>query len=530
MASTQIRQPLLLKRKKTEMTLWLLMTILCSATAVVVSIPLIRRYENRNGKLQDQAIYEDQLKEVDRDQAGGAIDPTEAAAARVEIRNRLASAATIATPHQPMSAGWKILALVSSAGLVVLGGVNLYVYMGAPEVPSVSSAQPPAPNAAQQAAPATVASGDQAGQAAAPANRTGQVDTMIEKLKARLQANANDAEGWRMLGWAQFNTQRYAESAEAYAKALTIDPANTDYKSAYAEALVQSSEGIVTPKAIGLIAEVLAKDPKEYRARFYDALAKEQSGDQAGALDRWIALLADSPADAAWRDDVKQRIIALGKATGRDVSAATSTPSLPATATQKPLASDEKNAMVAGMIAKLATKLEANPKDRDGWAMMIRSLAVTGDKKGAEEALNKAIGIFKDDKPTVDGLNDLAKSVGIGAGAIAAMPAPATGGAASAVPPSAAAPVISDEQKSAIEAMPAGDQQAMIKGMVAKLADKLAANPVDPDGWIRLIRSYLVLNDPAAAKDALARAVTALANDPLNKGKVVAAANELGIK
>ena len=209
---------------------------------------------------------------------------------------------------------------------------------------------------------------------------------------------------------------------------------------------------VVDLRNIGLIAEVLAKDPKEYRARFYDALAKEQSGDQAGALDRWITLLADSPADAAWRDDVKQRIIALGKATGRDVSAATSTPSLPATAAQKPLASDEKNAMVAGMIAKLATKLEANPKDRDGWAMMIRSLAVTGDKKGAEEALNKAVGIFKDDKATVDGLNDLAKSVGIGAGAIAATPAPAAGSAASAVPPSAAAPVISDEQKSARKA------------------------------------------------------------------------------
>ena len=509
------------------MTLWLLMTILCSATAVVVSIPLIRRYEQRGLGLQDQAIYQDQLVEVDRDQSGGAIDAPEAEAARTEIRRRLAASEAADKQTLPLSSGWKLLALASTAGLVILGGVNLYGFLGSPDMPAVASAQPTAPAEAQsQSAAAPAAQPAQDSNAAAG---TGQVDTMITKLEARLQANPKDAEGWRMLGWAQFNTQKYAASAEAYAKALEIDPANIDYKSAYAESLVQSAEGIVTPKAQGLIAEVLAKDPKEFRARFYDALAHEQAGDQAGALDRWIALLEASPADAGWREDVKTRIINLGKATGRDVTAAVSLPKLDPATPQKPLAADEKNAMVAGMIAKLATKLEANPKDRDGWAMMIRSLAVTGDKKGAEDALNKATSIFKGDQSTIDGLNSIAAAAGVGS-AVAVPAAPANNAAASAVPPSASAPVITDEQKSAIQAMPVDDQQAMIKGMVAKLADKLNANPADTDGWIRLIRSYQVLNDPTSAKDALAKAVLALAGDPVNKDKVVAAAAELGVK
>jgi cytochrome c-type biogenesis protein CcmH len=501
------------------MTLWLLLTILCSATAVVISIPLIRRYEDYGSANQDQAIYQDQLKEVDRDQTAGAIDTTEAEAARAEIRRRLATAETLTNTARPISSGWKLLALASTAGLVILGGVNLYATLGSPEMPSVASAQPPA---AQAAAEAPAAAAQPAPDAAAG---TGQVETMITKLQARLQTNPKDAEGWRMLGWAQFNTQHFAASAEAYAKALELDPANVDYKSAYAESLVQSAEGVVTPKAQTLIAEVLAKDPKEYRALFYDALAHEQAGDQNGALDRWMGLLAAAPADANWRDDVKQRVINLGKATGRDVAAATTLPKLDPAAPTKPLAADEKNAMVAGMIAKLATKLEANPKDRDGWAMMIRSLAVTGDKKGAEDALNKATEIFKGDQGTIDGLNSIAKAAGVASAA-----APANGAAASAVPPAASAPQITDEQKAAVQALPADDQQAMIKGMVAKLADKLKANPVDPDGWIRLIRSYQVLNDGAAAKDALAQALTAFANDPVNKSKVVAAADELGVK
>ena len=508
------------------MTLWLLLTILCSATAVIISIPLIRRYEDFGSVNQDQAIYRDQLKEVDRDQTAGSIDTTEAEAARVEIRRRLATAETMSSTARPISSGWKMLALASTAGLVILGGVNLYGNLGSPELPSVASAQPPAP---QAAAPSTVEAPAAAAAAAQPAPDAnagaGQVESMITKLQARLQTNPKDAEGWRMLGWAQFNTQHFAAAAEAYAKALEIDPANVDYKSAYAESLVQSAEGVVTPKAQGLIAEVLAKDPKEYRARFYDALAHEQAGDQNGALDRWMGLLADAPADANWRDDVKQRVVNLGKAMGRDVAAATTLPKLDPATPQKPLAADEKNAMVAGMIAKLATKLEANPKDRDGWAMMIRSLAVTGDKEGAENALHKAIEIFKGDQSTIDGLNSIAKAAGVASAA-----APTNTATASAIPSSASAPQISDEQKTSIQALPADDQQAMIKGMVAKLADKLKANPVDPDGWIRLIRSYQVLNDGAAAKDALAQALAALANDPVNKSKIVAAANELGVK
>ncbi len=506
------------------MTLWLLLTILCSATAVVVSIPLIRRYENYGSANQDQAIYQDQLKEVDRDQTIGTIDTTEADAARAEIRRRLATAETLSSNVRPISSGWKLLALASTAGLVILGGVNLYANLGSPELPSVASVPPSTPPTGQQAAAeAPAAAVAQAAPDAAAG--AGQVEAMITKLQARLQTNPKDAEGWRMLGWAQFNTQHFAASAEAYAKALEIDPANIDYKSAYAESLVQSAEGVVTPKAQTLIAEVLAKDPKEYRARFYDALAHEQAGDQNGALDRWMGLLADAPADANWRDDVKQRVIGLGKATGRDVAAATTLPKLDGAAPTKPLAADEKNAMVAGMIAKLATKLEANPKDRDGWAMMIRSLAVTGDKKGAEDALNKAEEIFKGDQSTIDGLDSIAKAAGVASAA-----APTNNAAASAVPPAASAPQITDEQKAAVQALPADDQQAMIKGMVTKLADKLKANPVDPDGWIRLIRSYQVLNDGTAAKDALANAMTAFANDPVNKSKVVAAANELGVK
>jgi cytochrome c-type biogenesis protein CcmH len=490
------------------MSLWLLMTMLCSAAAVAVSIPLIRRYDTVPAGAIDKAIYEDQLKEVEKDLQTGTINAPEAQSAKVEIERRLATVDKNVVGAAPVSNTWRNVALLASAGLVILGSVNLYNMIGSPDLPSAVP-QPAAQNMAQQpqadAAPA-----------AAPA-APGQVDAMVAKLIARLQANPKDAEGWRMLGWSQFNLQHYTESADAYEKALALTPDNIDYKSAYAEAIVQMSQGIVTPKATALFAEVLAKQPKDSRGRFYDALAHEQSGDQSGALDRWLALLADTPADAGWREDVKQRVVDLGKATGRDVSAALLTPSLPATGGQQTLAQPEKDAMVAGMIAKLAAKLEANPKDRDGWAMMIRSLSVSGDKKGAEDALAKALEIFKGDQATIDGLKSIAQT--------------ATGAASggSAIPPTASAPVISDEQKATIQALPEGDQKNMIKSMVERLAGKLQANPNDFDGWVRLMRSYQVLGEPQKAKDALAIALSTFAADAGTTEKIKAAATELGI-
>ena len=50
------------------------------------------------------------------------------------------------------------------------------------------------------------------------------------------------------------------------------------------------------------------------------------------------------------------------------------------------------------------------------------------------------------------------------------------------------------------------ERRRMIEGMVARLADRLKANPDDLEGWLRLGRSYTVLGRPADARDALANA------------------------
>jgi cytochrome c-type biogenesis protein CcmH len=78
------------------------------------------------------------------------------------------------------------------------------------------------------------------------------------------------------------------------------------------------------------------------------------------------------------------------------------------------------------------------------------------------------------------------------------------------------------EDMAAAQSMSPEQQQQMIRDMVGGLAQRLESNPNDLDGWKRLGRSYLVLNEPDRAKLAYGRAVAlaptdvALLNDYAN--------------
>ena len=475
------------------MILWAVLTVMCCAACVAVSVPLIRRFEGgtaaRGASFQ---IYEEQLREIDRDIAQGTIGEKEGELARIEVQRRMLAVSRREETLRPLSPEWRGLALMVTVAFVSIFAVVTYLQLGQPTLQSL----PPSPSATNATqVPSKDASGS-----------PGQVDALVFNLEQRLISNPKDAEGWRMLGWSYFNMQRFDDSVTAYAKALALDPGNQDYAAAYGEALVQASRGLVTPEAGKIFADVLAKDPKDERSRFYDALAREQAGDQTGALDRWIALLGDAPANAGWRADVLNHIADLGKATGRDVSNLLS--SAPAASSgDLPLGNGNRDAVIDTMIQNLAVKLRANPRDRDGWAMMIRSLKSSGDKIGAEKALAEALQIFKDDPETMQGLKNIAQSSGQGSSELS----------------------IDPDQAAAITALPAEDQQTMILAMVDRLQAQLQSRPRDAEGWIRLMRSRMVLKQDELAAAALHQALTVFADDAGIRQSLTDAAAGLGI-
>jgi cytochrome c-type biogenesis protein CcmH len=109
-------------------------------------------------------------------------------------------------------------------------------------------------------------------------------------------------------------------------------------------------------------------------------------------------------------------------------------------------------------------------------------------------------------------------------GPSAVVAAPASG-AAKAAPKGPSA----REVAAAAQLAPA-ERNGMIEGMVARLAQKMAENGADVEGWLRLIKAYSVLGERDKALAAAANARSALAGNSDNLRRIGELAKELGLE
>ncbi len=405
------------------MTLWLILTLMTAAAAVYVAAPFLRPIDKTAAtQSSDLGIFRDQLAEVDREAASGLIEPAAAEQARTEIKRRMLAADKAAASvgeAKPLTALEYQFTFLTITALTVLGSVILYAFNGSSNLPSSIRMQGailgPAASTEVPAQPAQ-ASG-QAMDTSAPS--IADVDTAIAKLSARLKANPSDLQGWAMLGWSYLGTGKYPEAIAAYRKAAELDPKSAAIKAGLSNAMVRAADGKVTPEALALIDEALAIDPKQPGARFDKGMAKLQAGDAKGAIEVWIAQLKDATPDDAWGPEVRSSILDTAQKAKIDVSGrlppvtgaaaaapvassaptamgAAAGPSQSDIAAAQTMTTEDRNAMIKGMVDRLAQKLETNPKNIDGWIQLMRSRKVLGDVEAAKVAFKRALTVFAD--------------------------------------------------------------------------------------------------------------------------------------
>ncbi|WP_119418383.1 c-type cytochrome biogenesis protein CcmI [Desertibaculum subflavum] len=437
--------------------LWILLGLITAAVLALLLWPLLKPPAAGAARARhDIEVYRDQLKEIETERARGNLGPAEAEAAKREIERRLLRAGDEReTRAIPRAAATTALAV---AVAVPIGAVALYLKLGQPAIP----AQPLASRALPQAE-------------VAARSEAGNIAEMAAKLADRLKENPNDLQGWMLLGRSYMQTERFDDAARAYARAAEIAPEHIDARMGAAESQVYAAQGVVTPKAAEAFEVLLKLDPKHPGARYYLALARGQAGDMRAAFDGWKALAADSAPDAPWQPALQARLREAAAALKIDLAEAL--PPSPAPRGPTPeqmqaaagMSAEDRNAMIRGMVESLAERLKDNPNDAEGWARLARSYEVLGEAEKAKDARTKAE-------------------------------------AAAKAPPAAPPRGPSQEQMQAAAKMAPEERQAMIRGMVDSLAARLQENPNDREGWVRLARSYEVLNEPAKAKDAWARA------------------------
>lgn len=170
--------------------------------------------------------------------------------------------------------------------------------------------------------------------------------------------------------------------------------------------------------------------------------------------------------------------------------------------------------------------IELDPRDPRARYFLAVQKDLAGDHKGAVEDW---LAFLKDTPPGAPWEADLRRTIEQAAAKnridlVGRLPAPGATGTAT-----AGIPGPSPEQIAAASSLPPGRQDAMVRQMMARLEARLKANPRDEEGWIRLMRSRMVLGETKAAQAALRSGLAALGGDSPAQGRLRSAAAELGV-
>jgi cytochrome c-type biogenesis protein CcmH len=394
------------------MILWMILTVMVALAVCGLTIPLVRRYEQRPDKADALDILKAQLTDVDTQVANKMIGESEADSLRAEIRRRILVESRekpqVARPIPTSAMPWVALGLVA---IVALSATAIYAMMGHPELTSGAAAPAPEQAAAAPADPAKHPMGD--------------ISSMITQLEAKLTAAPNDPQGWQMLGWSYMRTGRPADAARAYGRAVSLDPGNVEYVSAQGEAMVQA-DGKVSDEAANIFRKALKIDPADPRARYFLAIYRDQQGDHQGAMDDWIALIKSAPPDAPWAAQVRSYAEGRARELNMDISGKLPpAPAAPAAVPEAPgptsdqvaaagqMSDSQRQAMIHTMVDRLADQLKANPKDSGGWVRLMRARMVLGDKDQAARDYVAARQAFAGTPAAQAALQEAAKSLGV---------------------------------------------------------------------------------------------------------------------
>lgn len=362
---------------------WALIAAMTAAALALLLPPLLRRPTAIADRAAfDMEVYRDQIAEIGRDLGRGLISEREGVDARTEIGRRLLAADRQMSDHaageddgaRQADSGRAGPTVAAIAVLVPVAAVALYLAMGSPWLTQGT------PGSGIIAEPSDATDG--AGMAA-----------LVEELGGKLKDRPDDADGWALYARSLAGLGRTDGALDAFRRAVALDPENADLLSRLAEIQILAAKGTVTPEARRTLDAVLALDRDEPRARYYVGLAEQQAGRLRQALELWLALEAESPADAPWRRLLARRVERLAKQLGIDGSALAA---MREKVAQRP-ASDAPGAMIHAMVERLAARLEKQPDDAEGWRRLARSYRVLGKPVKARDALARAVALLPDD-------------------------------------------------------------------------------------------------------------------------------------
>lgn len=244
-----------------------------------------------------------------------------------------------------------------------------------------------------------------------PANIVARDEPTIDDLLDATKARPDDAEAWTRLGMAYFEREEFAQAVPPFERATALQPAKAHLWSLLGEARFKAAgSNAMPPAALDAFGKALAIDSRDAPARYYMAVAKDLTGDHAGAITDWLALLADTPPGSPWEHDLRLTIEQVGKINHIETASRlakvkqptppggppTAVATLPGPTSEQVqdaarLSPSQQMEMGRGMVERLEGKLKADPSNLAGWEMLMRSRMQLNEPDRAKAALDAAI-------------------------------------------------------------------------------------------------------------------------------------------
>jgi cytochrome c-type biogenesis protein CcmH len=369
--------------------IWLIFALLTGAAVIAVLAPLAMRDGAGNDSAADVAFFEQQIAEIERERAEGRLDASDAEAAKTEAARRLLRAESA---PKAKAAGSRKLALAAAlAAIVAMPAIALSLYAklghsGMPDMPLTARLES-APNAR-----------DLAG--------------AVARIEQHLREHPEDGRGYEVIAPYLLRTGRGEEAIHAYSEALRLLGASAARHAALGEARVVVARGEVTPEARKDFEAALALNPSEPEAQYYLGVAAAQAGDKDKAIEIFSKMVADAPPDAAYLKAVNAQLAMLRGEESPPVAA-----SGPSSAQGKAIAAmpaDQRQAMIRGMVDRLASRLETQGDDVEGWLKLIRAYSVLAETEKAKKAVTDARHALASKQDDLVRIDALAKELNIG--------------------------------------------------------------------------------------------------------------------
>lgn len=215
--------------------------VICSIPILLFFLKKARSLRNEPLGLENCKVY---LEEIGARLRKGELTDAEADTARLALLTRFPS------PRRELGKniqGYPLKLLVASAVFLLVSGIGAAVSYdkSAPEAmrleETISFSEPDGEMLARLADYARSIGSEQPSSKTATGEPLPDVNAMIERLAARLESAPQDLEGWRMLGWSYFHTERYGQAVTAFGRALKLDPSSTELRLSYEEAKTKAS-------------------------------------------------------------------------------------------------------------------------------------------------------------------------------------------------------------------------------------------------------------------------------------------------